>query len=185
MTIETLRAEPESRIGPSPVDAAEMLAGLVNVLIPGDTGWPSASAVGVQALLATRLIEELGRVQFERLFTALLAAGAPFTGHGEDEQVSIARAFETAEPALFGWVRDAAYIAYYESPFVAAAINAHGHPYDLRPHLKGYALPPFDIERQTPRHGRGHYIPTDGVRHLDISGLDLATERTQSWGLKR
>jgi hypothetical protein len=185
MSSDKVHVQPEDSAHVSPVDTAAMLAGLVGILIPGDAGWPSASSVGVQGLLATRLLEELGQGQFKRLFAVIIEAGGPFEGHSEDEQIAIVKMLETAEPALFGWVRDAAYIAYYESPFVADAINAHGHPYDLRPHLKGYALQPFDIERQTPRHGRGHYVPTDAVRPIDISGLDLHEERTHAWGLKR
>ncbi|MDQ0392912.1 hypothetical protein [Labrys monachus] len=188
MTIDihpTAETPPDGPAKPGPAEAASLLADFVSVLIPGDGDWPSAADVGVQAVLATRLFEDLGRGQFARLAAALLAAGGPLRGRGEDEQVAIVRRFEAAEPALFGWVRDAAYIAYYENPFVAAAINAQGHPYDLRPHIKGYPVMPFDLERQTPRHGRGRYIATPDVRRVDTSTLDLDSERTQAWGLKR
>jgi hypothetical protein len=93
--------------------------------------------------------------------------------------------FEKAEPDLFGWVRDAAYIAYYENPFVAEAIVLTGHPYELHPHIKGYPVHRFDLARDTPRHGRGRYTKTADVRRVDISGLDLESNRTQAWGLKR
>jgi len=86
---------------------------------------------------------------------------------------------------LFGWVRDAAYVAYYENPFVAEAINEQGLRYELRPHIKGYPLPRFDLARDTPKHGRGRYTKTSDVRRVDISGLDLESNRTQAWGLKR
>ena len=170
---------------PAPAAAAALLADFVDVLIPAGGDWPSAATVGVQAFLATRLFEDLGRGHFARLATAILAAGGPFTDRSEEERIAIVARFEAAEPALFGWVRDAAYIAYYENPFVAAVINAQGHPYDVRPHLKGYPLQPFDIDRQTPRHGRGSYIATQDVRRVDTSTLDLDSERTQAWGLKR
>jgi hypothetical protein len=185
MTVDTIHAQQDNAGKTSPAAAAEMLARLVDILIPGDADWPSAANVGVQGILATRLFEERGKAHYGRLFAAIIQAGGPFKDHDEDEQVAIVKALEAAEPELFGWIRDAAYIAYYESPFVAAAINAKGHPYDLRPHIKGYPLAPFDIEHQTPRHGRGHYLPTEGVRRVDISGLDLDSERTQAWGLKR
>jgi hypothetical protein len=86
---------------------------------------------------------------------------------------------------LFGWVRDATYIAYYENPFVAEAIVLSGHPYELRPHIKGYPVRRFDLARDTPRHGRGRYTKTSDVRRVDISALDLESNRTQAWGLKR
>jgi hypothetical protein len=190
MTVDAIHppsaeAPPNGNAKPAPAEAAALLADFVEVLIPGEGDWPSASTAGVQALLAVRLFEDLGRGHFARLATAIIAAGGPFAGRSEEERVAIVQRFEAADPALFGWVRDAAYIAYYENPFVAAVINAQGHPYDVRPHLKGYPLAPFDVEHQTPRHGRGHFIATSDVRRIDTSTLDLETERTQAWGLKR
>jgi hypothetical protein len=171
--------------GPSPAIAAGLLAGLADTLIPGDEHWPSASATGAQAALATRLIEERGEPELAKLVAAILRSGGPFTGRPEAERVAIVEAFEAAEPALFGWVRDAVFFAYYESPFVITAINAQGHPYRQRPHLKGYPLPRFDLVQDTPQHGRGRYLPTDSVRPVDTSTLDLDSDRTQAWGLKR
>ena len=167
------------------VGSAELLADLVDVLIPGGDGWPSAATVGVQSVVSLRLLEELGKADLARLGQAILLAGGPLAGRSEEERVAIVRRLEAAEPELFGWVRDAAYFAYYESPFVAAAINAKGHLYDLRPHAKGYPVAPFDRERDTPRHGRGGYVPTQSVRPLDVSALDLDSNHTQAWGLKR
>ena len=178
-------AAPDSKTGPLPIEAAALLAGLVDVLLPGDTDWPSGASVGVQGILAMRLYEGLGKSELARLSTAILTAGGPFAGRSAVDQVAIVERLETEEPALFGWVRDAAYIAYYENPFVAAVINTKGHPYDLRPHIKGYPLAPFDLDRDAPRHGRGHYVSTKAVRPIDISDLDLDSDRTLAWGLKR
>ena len=46
-------------------------------------------------------------------------------------------------------------------------------------------MPRFDLARDTPRHGRGRFIPTGEVRRVDTAALDLASDRTQAWGLKR
>lgn len=164
---------------------AAMLADFVEVLIPGGDGWPSAAAVGVQGPLSTRLIGERGEEALPALLQALRTAGAPFAGRPDKEREAIVRSLERDEPALFGWVRDAVFIAYYESPFVAAAINAKGHPYKLRPHLAGYAVPRFDRARDTPTHKRGHYVPTDQVRHVETTGLELESRITTTWGRQR
>ncbi len=169
----------------TPKAAADLLADLVDVLLPGDPSWPSGAAVGVQSLLALRLLEQRGKREFAKVAEALLAAGGPLAGHDEVQRVAIVQRFETNEPALFGWLRDAAYVTYYENPFVAEVINAKGNSYELRPHNKGYAVPRFDLTRNTPRHGRGRYVPTAAVQRVDTSALDLAGERTQAWGLKR
>ncbi len=168
-----------------PAEAVALLADLVEVLLPGDGSWPSGSTVGVQAPLVLRLIEQRGRGAVADLMAALTAAGGPLDRHDEAGRIAIVVRFEAVEPDLFGWIRDAAYVAYYENPFVAEVINGLGFVYELRPHVKGYPVQRFDLARDTPRHGRGHYLRTDEVRRLDISALDLPSERTQAWGLKR
>jgi hypothetical protein len=117
--------------------------------------------------------------------SALLAAGGPFDALDETVRINVVKNFEQREPELFGWLRDAAYVAYYENPFVAEVINAKGHRYELRPHVKGYPLPRFDPARHTPHHGRGRYTPTEQVRPVDTSKLDLKSNRTVRWGLDR
>jgi hypothetical protein len=169
----------------TPASSCALLADFVDVLLPGDGVWPSARTVGVQAVLAPRLLEERGKAAFPKVMKALLAAGGPLGPLDEAARIQVVERFEAAEPALFGWLRDAAYVAYYENPFVAEVINASGHVYELRPHLEGYPLPRFDLERNTPRHGRGRYVATDQVRPVDASGLDLGSNRTQLWGLRR
>jgi hypothetical protein len=170
---------------PSSAVAARLLADLVDLLLPGDGDWPSGATIGVQSTLAARLVEERGDPDLSRLAQAILQAGGPFTDQPEERRIAIVQALEAAEPELFGWVRDAAYFAYYESPYVVAVINAQVHPYRLRPHVKGYPLPRFDPARDAPTHGRGRWLPTEAVRPVDISTLDLDVDRTQAWGLKR
>ena len=181
--LETTPEVGDDQLGPA--GAATLIADFVDVLIPGERLWPSASAVGVQGHLALRLMEERGKNALPTLVKAIEAAGGPLGGLDEAARVAVVRRFEEAEPDLFGWVRDAAYIAYYENPFVAEAIVLTGHLYELRPHIKGYPVQRFDLARDTPRHGRGRYTKTADVRRVDISGLDLESNRTQAWGLKR
>ena len=171
--------------GITPRDAAGLLADLVDVLLPGDASWPSGRTVGVQSLLALRLLEQKGKRDFAKVAEAILAAGGPLSRCDEATRIAVVARFEANEPALFGWLRDAAYVTYYENPFVAEVINTKGHVYELRPHNKGYPVPRFDLARNTPQHGRGRYVPTGAVQRVDTSGLDLASDRTQTWGLKR
>jgi hypothetical protein len=167
------------------VDTARLLAALVDTLLPGDAGWPSASVVGVQAVLAARLAQERGEDALDDVVDALRGDAAALLGGDEAARVAAVAAWETRDRALFGWVRDAAYMAYYESPVVVRAINADGSPYKLVAHVTGYKLPRFDLARDTPRHGRGRYIPTGAVRRVAVETLDLADERTQNWGRKQ
>ena len=116
---------------------------------------------------------------------AVIAAGGPFIGRTPEERIAIVERLEAAEPALFEQVRVAATFAYYESPFVVEAIRRLGRPYALRPHVSGYPMAPFDLDKDTPRHGRGSYLATDTVRRADLSSLHLDETRTERWGLER
>ncbi len=162
-----------------------LLRDFADVMLPGAEGWPSGGEVGAQYPLAERLVETLGPAAPTRLATALIAAGAPFDGLDAAARTAVVAAFEKAEPGFFGRVRDLLFLAYYEHPVVVAVIDASGRPYKLRPHLEGYDLPKFDLERDTPRHNRGFHVATDAVRPVEIAGLELDTRITTSWGVNR
>ena len=56
---------------------ASLLRDFVDVLIPGEGPWPSASMVGVQGVLAMRLLEAQGEAGADELERALLEYGGP------------------------------------------------------------------------------------------------------------
>jgi hypothetical protein len=169
----------------TPNEAAALLAALVDELIPGDDNWPAASTIGVQGLVAARLFDDAGEAELGRIASAVIAAGGPLAGRTAEERIAIVERFAAAEPDRFETLRAATVLAYYESPYVAAAIRQLGRPYALRPHLKGYPFAPFDAARDKPQHGRGKWTPTDAVKHVDASGLKLDETRTTRWGLQR
>lgn len=154
------------------VRLSTMLRDLVDVLIPGEGDWPSGSLAGTHGILGMRLLEEQGPQALLELETALAACGGPLGPLGEDERVAVVARLENSRPKLFTLIRTATYLGYYESPSVIPQVRALGQPYDPVPILQGYHLEPFDRERDRPRHNRGHYIPTDQVKPVDISGLD-------------
>jgi hypothetical protein len=150
--------------------AAE-LAALVDALIPGDGRWPAASAVGVQGVLAERLLTADGEGAVERVAAAVAACGGPLAGKDAATRAAILGRLEQAQPVLFLFLRNAATFAYYESPVVVGVVQSLGMPYAALPHREGYALPPFDPARDAPKHGRGAWIATDAVRRVDLSAL--------------
>ncbi len=147
---------------------AAILEALVAVLLPGDADFPSAASVGVQGKLAERILATSGADALERVITGL--AGLAEAGETGADMV---RAFEQAEPALFGSVRNITFITYYESPFVQEAIRGLGFAYNATPLPRGYGVGRFDEATDRPTHGRGHYVKTEEVRRVDLSGLDL------------
>lgn len=155
------------------VRLATTLCHLVDVLIPGEGDeWPAASLAGVQGLLGLRLQEERGEDAVRELAAALDRCGGPLDPLDEAGRVVVVGRLEREEPTLFTLVRNAAFLAYYESPAVIPAVQALGQPYRAVPYLGGYPLEPFDPGRDRPRHNRGSYVPTDEVRPADLSGLD-------------
>ena len=150
---------------------AALLRDLVDVLIPGEGAWPPASMVGVQGVLAMRLLEAQGQTAADELELELLRCGAPFDRLDADGRAEVVRRLEVGNPALFRLVRNATYLAYYEHPAVVRAVQGLGQPYQAMPGAKGYPLPAFDLEHDRPRHGRGHYIRTEDVKPLDLSVL--------------
>ena len=152
---------------------ATLLRDLVDVLIPGEEGWPAGSVVGVQGVLAMRLMEMRGPLACDELEQAVLDSGGPLAPLDEAGRIAVVERLESAKPALFKLLRTATYLAYYENPAIIRAVQGLGQPYKAVPIFEGYEQEPFDLERDRPRHNRGHWTRTEDVRPVDITGLDL------------
>lgn len=178
-------ATPDQTAPPAVGTAGELLVEFLDILLPGGDGWPSASAVGVQHAILMRMAVKRDDNLLMLLADTLARHHAPYEGFSHEQKIEAVLAMEVAEPDLFNWLRSAANYAYYEAPAVIEAINAHGILLHLDPHQKGYDLPPFDFETQSPRHHRGRWIATDHISRIDVSGLELDTRITENWGLQR
>ncbi|WGF88092.1 hypothetical protein [Marinivivus vitaminiproducens] len=179
----TEKPEHNSRLAPT--ELARMLRLLVDELIPGGEGWPSASDVGVHGLLSLRLFADGTPDLALKLAKALDWWKGGLDSDDAGARVRAVEGFEAADPDLFDRIYTAAVLAYYETPFVVEAIRQTGRPYAILPHVAGYPMAPFDAERDAPKHGRGRYIKTEEVRPVDVSGLDLDIARTERWGIER
>jgi len=152
--------------------AAEFAA-LVDLLVPGDGEFPSASAVGVQAKLADRLIVLRGEAAVAELSGALKACGGPLAELDEDGRKAALARLEAELPDYFLQVRNIVYLSYYESPAVHQAIRAMGFTYNAIPLPKGYEVGRFDPATDMPRHRRGRFVATAEVERVDLSQLDF------------
>jgi hypothetical protein len=151
------------------ITAPGELAALVNSMIPGDGEFPPAASVGTHGVVAGRLARLVGREGLDRLGQTLGSLVA-LDAHGRTAAV---RSLEQAEPDLFAALRMAVYLSYYEQPAVTEAVRRLGFAYNDAPLPDGYALDPFDPAVDAPTHQRGHYVRTDEVRRVDLSGLDF------------
>ena len=152
--------------------AAE-LAALVDVLVPGDGEFPSASEIGVQAKLADRLIVMRGQGAVRELIETLAACGGPLAGLDQDGRGEVLARIECERPDDFLVIRNIVYLSYYESPAVHEVIRTMGFTYNATPLPRGYDVGRFDPASDTPRHRRGHFVHTDEVKRADLSQLDF------------
>ncbi len=162
------------KITPSPIEVANTLSAVVDVLIPGDADFPPASAVGTQGLVSARIREHLGNDAFAQYVNGLNRM-VIFAEASRQEQAAIVEAFAQEEPELFSFLRFATYFSYYEMPPVVATLQMLGHDYNDAPQPLGYSLPPFDPAVNLPSHPRGSYKKTEEIIRIDLSALaDLA-----------
>jgi hypothetical protein len=169
----------------SPSERTQLIRALVDELIPGAAGWPSASDAGVHGIVGLRVFAEWNDEQTAALAEVLGWQSGGLSSTDAETRIAAVKGFETAEPDLFDKLYTAVALAYYETPFVIEAIQSTGRPYSHRPHVTGYPMAPFDFDRDMPQHGRGQYLKTEEVAPVDISALELNTEKTVHWGLER
>ncbi len=154
-------------------DVAVELAALVDTLLPGGAGFPSAVSVGAHGLVAGRLRQRLGVDGLARLAETLVSCGGPIGDKSTAERQAIVARFAEEHAGLFGDVRMAAYLSYYENPAVVDAVRGLGRAYNDAPQPAGYVLPAFDgaDALQAPTHGRGHYVATKDVQRVELGAL--------------
>jgi hypothetical protein len=153
---------------------AQMLCDLVDTLLPGEGDWPTASKIGVQGVLAVRLLEALGESALETVDAAITACGGPLGAGDGAGRVAVLQKLEETQPKLFTLLRTASYLAYYENPAVILQVRSLGQPYQAMPIHRGYDVGHFDMDRDRPRHNRGRYVATKDVRRVDLSKLAAA-----------
>jgi hypothetical protein len=166
----------------TPAGVAATFAAFVDVLIPGDDVFPSASTVGTQGLLAERVRQQRG-VEAVAEIAARLAGTGPLVGADVEMQRATVRQLEENDPILFSFLYTATCFSYYQHPTVTAAIRSLGHDYNDSPQPDGYLMPKFDFTPgvNVPMNPKGSFKWTDWLEPVDISSLshlNLPVRRT-------
>ncbi len=146
------------------------LDALMDTLLPGGNGFPAATATGMGALLAARLAAEDPGAVAQLVALTNTGAGLPVDAAGWRE---VTHRIEVLSPKRFDAFRKQVYLAYYEQALVIEAIRALGVQYNGTPLPEGYPDARFEPDRDMPSHRRGKWIPTNEVKRVDLSGLDL------------
>lgn len=133
----------------------DSLAKCVDVLIPEDENYPSASDAMVVEFLESRSSSN-DRERLE-IIANLLAS----------QQWSIVSMenFEREDNELFRWFRDFVYFGYYASNLVLVSLNKRGYAYHGAPQPLGY--PTLRVQPE-PIQTRGQFIPTSEVVYTHV-----------------
>jgi hypothetical protein len=163
------------------------LAAALDALLPPQGAFPAPSATGLIDDFILRQVPPAGeqpapypRLSADDLRTLLHdLANASATGESADAPHAMTTALQELEAhvlARFTALWRLAVFGYYSRPEVIAAIQFdHAPAYHGAPLPLGYAhaIEPWDASDplQFPVAPRGHYVATDDVRRVDLSGL--------------
>jgi hypothetical protein len=142
------------------------LAAVLDTLLPGGEGFPSASATDTAAFL----LDQVGSAARREWLLPLLselddAAGGEFAAGDAEQRTALLQQLEAVQPLPFAKLLALAYYSYYAQPAVIAAIQALGHDYNQTPQPLGYEMAPFDPANPThlPAAPRGSYMRTRDI----------------------
>ncbi|HEY8283604.1 MAG TPA: gluconate 2-dehydrogenase subunit 3 family protein [Chloroflexota bacterium] len=142
---------------------ANLLTAVLDTLLPGGEGFPSASGAGTGVFLLDQIGPGARQEWLLPLLTGLDdAAGGDFTVRTAEQRTTLLQQCEAVQPLPFARLLALAYYSYYAQPAVIAVIQALGHDYNQTPQPLGYAMAPFDPVNPThlPAVPRGTYKRT-------------------------
>jgi Gluconate 2-dehydrogenase subunit 3 len=141
----------------------QTLIAVLDTLLPGGEGFPSASATDTTAFL----LDQAGPAALREWLLPLLddldrAAGGHFAAHTPEQRAALLQHLERSQPLLFTRLLALAYYSYYAQPAVVTVIRFLGHDYNQTPQPLGYAMALFDPANPThlPAAPRGSYKRT-------------------------
>lgn len=175
--------------------ARSSLAAAADTLIPGASGMPRPSEVGIVEFIARMTAPADATFAHYPFATqddldALVGQlGEDFADADTGERQRRLAALEQADEGfgLFWKLRELVYFGYYSRPAVTLALRAllpAAHDYHGAPQPAGYAEVIEDWPADRYRDNRGRYTPTEQVRPLDRKALArvLAAQRAADRG---
>ena len=154
-----------------PVQRARILQALVQVMLPGDDDFPSGAAVGVQGKLADRLFDQEGEKTLDEVLDAL--AGLADAAPGEPQRAIVAGFEASRARSSSRWSAASPTSPTTRARSCRKRSAASASPTTRHRCRRATAFGGFDMATDRPTHGRGHYVPTDQVKRVDLSGLDI------------
>src|SRR6185437_13524092 len=109
-------------------------------MLPGDELFPCGATLGIESLLADRLLESIAPAELDLLTAALAAGRPPFASLSPADRVPLVARLQRDHPGLFDQLAKTVYLTYYQTPAVQDAIRALGFAYNSMPLPDGYAV---------------------------------------------
>jgi len=131
----------------------DLLAAVLDVLIPAEAGFPAAGAIVLDHVLSTAAAS----TELEALLTGVLRAvaeaarGGDFSALAVDEQEAVLREVERAHPDAFDALVGHTYAGYYSRPDVVTRLGLTPGPV----HPRGHRIAPAELPDLTRVTSRG------------------------------
>ena len=122
-------------------DRRELLAAVLDVLIPADAGFPPAGAIALEHVLSAVASGE-SEALLGRALRAIAEATADFSALGADEREGLLREIERTHPDAFDALVRHTYAGYYSHPEIVTRLGLTPGPLHPRGHrIKDAELP--------------------------------------------
>ena len=131
-------------------DRRELLAAVLDALIPADAGFPPAGAIALEHVLSAAVASGESEALLGRALRAIAEADADFSALGADEREALLREIERTHPTAFDALVRHTYAGYYSHPEIVSRLGLTPGPLHPRGHrIKDAELP--DLTRVTSR----------------------------------
>jgi Gluconate 2-dehydrogenase subunit 3 len=131
-------------------DRRELLAAVLDVLIPAEAGFPAAGAIALDHVLTAAAASSETEALLARALRAIDEAAADFSALGIDEREALLRETERTQPDAFDALVRLTYAGYYSHPEIVTRLGLTPGPVHPRGHRIADAEPP-DLTRVTSR----------------------------------
>ena len=132
-------------------DRRELLAAVLDVLIPADAGFPPAGTIALEHVLSAAGVSAESEALLGRALRAIAEGAADFSALGADEREGLLRETERTHPEAFDALVRHTYAGYYSHPEIVTRLGLTPGPL----HPRGHRIKDAEIPNLTRVMSRG------------------------------
>ena len=123
-------------------DRRELLAAVLDVLIPADAGFPPAGTIALEHVVSAAVVSAESEALLVQVLRAIAEGTADFSALGADEREGLLRETERTHPEAFDALVRHTYAGYYSHPEIVTRLGLTPGPLHPRGHrIKDAELP--------------------------------------------